>query len=111
MHTREEWLVDRHEYCICVERDGEPLDIATLAPVDHNGIKHVIGDETCRNDYLMSSATQLLQALEALEAMRVKALKQKWNNQHPDLVDEAKMVIKLTKPGYPSVFNGDEELI
>lgn len=46
MYTREEWLVDSQDCTICVERDGESLEIATLAPMNHNGIKHVIGDET-----------------------------------------------------------------
>jgi phage antirepressor YoqD-like protein len=27
-HTKEEWLVDREDYSICVMRDGEPLAIA-----------------------------------------------------------------------------------
>lgn len=45
-HTKEDWLVDRQDYSICVERNGEPLEIATIGAMDHNGIKYVIGDES-----------------------------------------------------------------
>jgi hypothetical protein len=108
MHTREEWLVDRQDYMICVERDGDSFEIASLGAMDHNGIKPVIGDETWSNAYLMRSAPQLL---AALEEMLGKAYKQNWNDQYPKLVEQAKKVIKLAKAGYPSVCDGDEVLI
>lgn len=105
MHTREEWLVDRQDYMICVERDGDSFEIASLGAMDHNGIKHVIGDETWSNAYLMRSAPQLL---AALEEMLGKAYKQNWNDQYPQLVEQAEQVIKLAKAGYPGVCDGDE---
>lgn len=95
-HTKEEWLVDRQDYTICIERDGEALEIATLSPMDHNGIKHVIGEETWANAYLMRSSPQLL---SALEAMLVKAYKQNWNDQYPELIEQAEKVIALAKAG------------
>lgn len=98
-HTKEEWLVDRQDYTICVYRDGEPLEIATLAPMDHNGMKYVIGDETWANAYLMRTAPQLL---ETLEAMLGKAYKQGWNDQYPELVEQAEQVIALAKAGTPT---------
>ncbi|MCF9000514.1 hypothetical protein [Pseudomonas syringae] len=104
MHTREKWLVDRHDYCICVERDGEPLEIATLQPMDHNGIKHVIGEETWSNAYLMRTAPQLLEALEAM----LEAHKQGLVVHSPKLVLQAEQVIALAKAGYPSVCDGEE---
>lgn len=107
MHTKEEWLVDRQDYTICVERDGEPLEIATLSPMDHNGIKHVIGDETWANAYLMRSAAQLL---AALEAMLGKAYKQNWNDQYPEVIEQAQGAIALAKAGYPSTSDGDDDL-
>ncbi|MGN9498046.1 hypothetical protein [Pseudomonas syringae] len=104
MHTREKWLVDRHDYCICVEREGEPLEIATLQPMDHNGIKHVVGEETWSNAYLMRTAPQLLEALEAM----LEAHKQGWVDRLPKLVLQAEHVIALAKAGYPSVCDGEE---
>jgi hypothetical protein len=107
MHTKEEWLVDRQDYTICIEREGEPLEIATLSPMDHNGIKHVIGEETWANAYLMRSAPQLL---AALEAMLGKAHKQNWNDQYPELIEQAESAIALAKAGYPSIPDGDDNL-
>ena len=103
-HTKEEWLVDRHDYCICVVRDGDPLEIATIGAMDHNGIKHVIGDESWANAYLMRTAPQLL---KSLEAMLAKAYKQNWNDQYPELLKQAEEVIALAKAGTPSDV-GDE---
>ncbi|MEG5263278.1 hypothetical protein TRP66_03115 [Pseudomonas sp. JDS28PS106] len=108
MHTKEEWLVDRQDYCICVERDGEALEIATLQPMDHNGIKHVIGEETWANAYLMRSAPQLL---ATLKEMLGKAYKQNWNDHYPELIEQAEKVVALAKAGYPSECDGDEEII
>jgi hypothetical protein len=103
-HTKEEWLVDRHDYCICVVRDGDPLEIATIGAMDHNSIKHVIGDESWANAYLMRTAPQLLKSLEDMIA---KAYKQNWNDQYPELLKQAEEVIALAKAGTPSD-DGDE---
>lgn len=103
-HTKEEWLVDRHDYCICVVRDGDPLEIATIGAMDHNGIKYVIGDESWANAYLMRTAPQLLKSLEDMIA---KAYKQNWNDQYPELLKQAEEVIALAKAGTPSDV-GDE---
>lgn len=103
-HTKEEWLVDRQDYCICVERNGDPLEIATIGAMDHNGIKYVIGDESWANAYLMRTAPQLL---KSLEAMLAKAYKQNWNDQYPELLKQAEEVIALAKAGTPSD-SGDE---
>jgi hypothetical protein len=98
-HTKEDWLVDRQDYSICVERDGEPLEIASIGAMDHNGIKYVIGDESWANAYLMRTAPQLL---KSLEAMLDKAYKQNWNDQYPELVKQAEEAIALAKAGTPS---------
>lgn len=103
-HTKEEWLVDRQDYSICVMRDGDPLAVANLGAMDHNGIKYVIGDESWANAYLMRTAPQLL---KALEAMLEKAYKQNWNDQYPELLKQAEEVIALAKAGTPSS-DGDE---
>jgi len=103
-HTKEEWLVDRQDYSISVERDGEPLEIATIGAMDHNGIKFVIGDESWANAYLMRTAPQLL---KALEAMLEKAYKHNWSDQYPELLKQAEEVIALAKAGTPSC-DGEE---
>lgn len=93
-HSKEEWLVDRTDYTICVERDGDYLTVAQMQPIDHNGIKHFIGDETWANAYLMRSAPQLLKALEALVA---KAYKQNWNDLYPEQLVLAEKAIADAK--------------
>lgn len=105
-HTKEEWLVDRQDYCICVVRDGEPLEIATIVAMDHNGIKHCIGEESWANAYLMRTAPQML---HALEAMLAKAYKQNWNDHYPELLEQVESVVLLAKAGTPSVDDGDED--
>jgi hypothetical protein len=107
MHTQEKWLVDREDYCICVERDGDPLTVANLGAMDHNGIKWVIGEETWANAYLLRSAPELLASLEAMIA---KARKQNWNDQYPEVVEQAAKAIAAAKAGYPAVSDGDDEL-
>lgn len=102
-HTKEEWLVDREDYSICVMRDGECLGIANLGAMDFNGIKWVIGEETWANAYLMRTAPQLLAMLEQVLA---KAYKQNWNDQYPELIEQAEKVIALAKAG--SANQGDE---
>lgn len=89
-HTQEEWLVDREDYSICVMRDGDPLVVATLGAMDHNGIKWMIGDETWANAHLMRSAPQLLAALDQLLA---KAYKQNWNDHYPELLAAAEAAV------------------
>lgn len=95
-HTKEQWLVDRQDYCVCVMRDGDPLEIATIGAMDHNGIKFVIGDESWANAYLMRTAPELL---KTLEAMMAKAYKQNWNDHYPELLERAEKVIELAKAG------------
>lgn len=107
MHSKEKWLVDRQDYCICVERDGDPLTVANLGAMDHNGIKWVIGEETWANAYLLRSAPELL---AALEAMLGKARKQNWNDQYPEVVEQAEKAIAVAKAGYPTTFEGDGDL-
>jgi len=99
MHTKEEWLVDRQDYSICVMRDDEPLDVAYLGAMDYNGIKHVIGDETWANAYLIRTAPQMLAMLEELMA---KAYKQNWNDQYPELMERAEKVLALATAGTPT---------
>ncbi|WP_236424513.1 hypothetical protein, partial [Pseudomonas syringae] len=99
-------LVDRQDYCICVERDGEPLEIATIGAMDHNGIKHLIGEESWANAYLMRTAPELL---KALEAMLAKAYKQNWNDQYPELLEQAEKVIALAKAGSAPGDGGESE--
>lgn len=96
MHTKEEWFVDREDYSICIERNGEPLAVANLGAMDHNGIKWFIGEETWANAYLMRSAPQMLKALEQILG---KAYKQNWNDQYPELLAEVERVIALAKAG------------
>ncbi|MFA0920330.1 hypothetical protein ALP73_03137 [Pseudomonas coronafaciens pv. garcae] len=105
-HTKEQWLVDRQDYCIGVERDGEPLEIATITAMDHNGIKHFIGDQSWANAYLMRTAPELLKALEAILA---KAYKQNWNDHSPELLEQAKKVIALAKAGSALGDGGESE--
>lgn len=95
-HTKEEWLVDRDDYSICVMRDGDCLNVATLGAMDHNGIKYVIGEETWANAYLLRTAPQLL---KALEAMLATAKKQNWNDEYPGLIAETEKVLALAKAG------------
>ena len=106
-HTKEEWLVDRHDYSIGVMRGDDYHGIANLIPIDHNGMKHVIGDETWANAYLMRTAPQLL---AALEAMLGKAYKQGWNDQYPELVEQAEQVIALAKAGTPTDCGDEMEI-
>lgn len=106
-HTKEEWLVDRQDYCVSVERDGEPLEIAMIGAMDHNGIKFVIGDESWANAYLIRTAPQMLAMLEELMA---KAYKQNWNDQYPELMEKAEKVLSLAKAGTPSDFDDEGEL-
>lgn len=98
-HTKEEWLVDREDYSICVMRDGDYLGVANLSPIDHNGIKYVIGDETWANAYLIRTAPQMLEMLKELMA---KAYKQNWNDQYPELLDKAEKVLALATAGTPT---------
>ncbi|PBP39575.1 hypothetical protein CCL11_20785 [Pseudomonas syringae] len=105
-HTKEKWLVDRQDYCICVERDGEPLEIATIGSMDHNGIKHVIGEESWANAYLMRTAPEFM---KALEAMLAKAYKQNWNDQYPELLEQAENIIALAKAGSSPGDGGESE--
>lgn len=99
LHTKEEWLVDRQDYTISVERDGEVLEIASIGAMDHNGIKYTIGDESWANAYLMRTAPQMLEMLEELMA---KAYKQNWNDHYPELLEKAEKVIELARAGTPS---------
>lgn len=98
-HTKEEWLVCREDYSIDICRDGDFLTVANLGAMDHNGIKYCIGDESWANAYLIRTAPQLL---KALEDMLGKAYKQNWNDQYPELVEQAEKVIALAKAGTPS---------
>ena len=98
-HTKEEWLVDREDYSICVMRDDEPLSVANLGAMDHNGIKYVIGDETWANAYLIRTAPQMLSMLKELMG---KAYKQNWNDQYPKLMDRAEKVLELATAGTPA---------
>lgn len=98
-HTKEEWLVDREDYSICVIRDGEPLAVANLGAMDHNGVKYVIGDETWANAYLIRTAPQMHAMLEELMA---KAYKQNWNDQYPELLERAEKVLALATAGTPA---------
>lgn len=107
MHTKEEWLVDRQDYTISVERDGDPLEIATIGAMDHNGIKHFIGEESWANAYLMRTAPQMLAMLEELVA---KAYKLSWYDPHSDVLDRAEKVITLAKAGTPPSFDDEGEL-
>ena len=97
-HTKEEWLVDREGYSICVMRDDEPLTVADLVAMDHNGIKYVIGDETWANAYLIRTAPQML---AMLKEMMDKAYKQNWNDQYPELMEKAEKVLVLATAGTP----------
>lgn len=106
-HTKEEWLVDRQDYCISVERDGEPLEIAGIGAMDHNGIKFVIGEESWANAYLIRTAPQMLLMIEELLA---KAYKQNWNDQYPELLEKAEKVLALAKAGTPADFDDEGEL-
>lgn len=105
-HTKEEWLVDREDYSICVMRDGDPLVVANLGAMDHNGIKYVIDDETWANACLMRTAPQMLSMLKELMA---KAYKQNWNDQYPELLERAEKVLALATAGTPAD-NGEDEL-
>lgn len=105
-HTKEEWLVDREDYSICVMRNDEPLEIATIAAMDHNGIKFVIGEESWANAYLMRTAPQMMLMLEELMA---KAYKQNWNDHYPELMAKAEKVLELAKAGTPD-YDEDEGL-
>jgi len=98
-HTKEEWLVDREDYSICVMRDDEPLTVANLGAMDHNGVKYVIGDETWANAYLIRTAPQMLAMLEELMA---KAYKQNWNDQYPELLEKAEKVLAMATAGTPT---------
>lgn len=95
-HTKEEWLVDRQDYCITVIRDGYELSVANLGAMDNNGMKYFIGDESWANAYLIRTAPQMLKVLEDLMA---KAYKQNWNDHYPELIAEAEKVISLAKAG------------
>lgn len=99
LHTKEEWLVDRQDYTISVERDGDLLEIASIGAMDHNGIRYTIGDESWANAYLMRTAPQMLAMLEELMA---KAYKQNWNDHYPELLEKAEKVLELAKAGTPS---------
>lgn len=107
MHTKEEWLVDRQDYTICAGRNDDELIIAQLHPMDHNGIKYVIGDETWANAYLIRTAPQMLSMIEELLA---KAYKQNWNDQYPELIEKAEKVLALAKAGTPADFDDEGEL-
>lgn len=104
-HTKEEWLVDSEDYSVCVMRDGDYLGVASIPPIDHNGIKYVIGDETRANAYLVRTAPQLFSILEELMA---KAYKQNWNDHYPELLEKAEKVLHLAKAGTPT--DSEDEL-
>jgi hypothetical protein len=106
MHTKEEWLVDREDYSVCVMRDGDCLEVANLGAMDQNGIKFVIGVESWANAYLIRTAPQMLRMIEELLA---KAYKQNWNDQYPDLIEKAEKVLALAKAGTPTD-DGEDEL-
>jgi hypothetical protein len=98
-HTKEEWLVDREDYSICVMRDDEPLAVANLGAMDHNGVKYVIGDETWSNAYLIRTAPQMLAMLEEVVA---KAYKLNWNDPYTDVLARAEKVLALATAGTPA---------
>lgn len=106
-HTKEEWLVDRQDYTISVERDGDLLEIASIGAMDHNGIKFVIGEESWANAYLMRTAPQMMLMLEELMA---KAYKQNWNDQYPELMEKAEKVMAMATAGTPKDFDDEGEL-
>lgn len=99
MHTKEEWLIDRQDYTICAGRDDDELIIATAHPMDSNGMKWFVGDETLANLYLMRTAPQMLALIEELLG---KAYKQNWNDQYPELIEKAETVLALAKAGTPT---------
>lgn len=103
-HTKEEWLVDREDYSICVMRDDDCLHVASIGAMDRNGLKWVIADESWANAYLIRTAPQMLLMLEELLA---KAYKQNWNDQYPELIAKAEKVLELAKAGTPT--SDDEE--
>lgn len=106
-HTKEEWLVDREDYSVCVMRDGECLHVASIGQMDHNGMGFVIGDESWANAYLIRTAPQMLLMIEELLA---KAYKQNWNDQYPELLEKAEKVLELAKAGTPKDFDDEGEL-
>lgn len=95
-HTKEEWLVDREDYSICVMRDDDCLYVASIGSMDHNGMRYVIGEESWANAYLMRTAPQMLAMIEELLA---KAYKQNWNDQYPELIAKAEKVMALATAG------------
>lgn len=99
MHTKEEWLVDRGDYTICAGRYDDELIIAQLHPIDRDGIKWIVSDETWANAYLIRTAPQMLELIEELMA---KAYKQNWNDQYPELVAKAEEVLALANAGTPN---------
>ena len=105
-HTKEEWLVDREDYSVCIMRDGDFLVVANLGAMDHNGIKYCVGDETWANAYLIRTAPQMLAMLEELMA---KAYKQNWNDQYPELMERAEKVLELATAGTPTD-DGEDQL-
>lgn len=106
-HTKEEWLVDREDYSVCVMRDGEPLAVANIGNMDHDGRKWAFGSESWANAYLIRTAPQMLAMLEELMA---KAYKQNWNDQYPELLEKAEKVLELARAGTPSDFDDEGEL-
>jgi hypothetical protein len=78
-----------------------------LVTDDHNGIRHLIGEETWANAHLMRSAAQ---SLAALKAMLGKAHKQKGNDQYPKPIEQAESAIVLAEAGFPTTSDGDDEL-
>lgn len=99
MHTKEEWLVDREDYTICAGRDNDELIIAQVHPMDHNGMKWIVGDETWANAYLIRTAPQMFSLINELLG---KAYKQNWNDQYPELIEKAEKILALAKAGTPS---------
>lgn len=106
-HTKEEWLVDRQDYSVCVMRGDEPLAVAHIGNMDHDGMRFMFGEESWANAYLIRTAPQMLAMLEELMA---KAYKQNWNDQYPELLERAEKVLALAKAGTPTDFDDEGEL-
>ena len=67
-YTKEKWFFDKNDYSVCVVKNGEELEVCNISSIDEGGIKRFHrGEESQANAMLITSAPDLLAALELIK--------------------------------------------